>query len=477
MNASCNRALTLPRLTLAFLIILAIYLFRDSWIPADSPYSIHAPVPQPDVQQSDTTAEKTSDSVKKPQDDDCRSMPGADNVLILLKTGATEIYEKLPTHFMTLFKCAPHYMIFSDLAQDYADFPIRDAIAPVSKQFREQHEDFTLYRKLQQYQREGQDTSKLKGGEGWNLDKWKFLPLLFEAFESAPPNIDWFFMMEADTSVSWTNLLQWLNTMDASDPIYAGSQNVIGGTEFAHGGSGVLLSRQAAKQLQEARDQEGKEKYNKRWEETTSSSCCGDEVLARALLEADVPMKPAWPLIQGETVATVDFTKNHWCTPAITWHHVTPLEIDALWQFQADWTEDHGWDTPYLFRDIFDHFIDSHITFNRHAWNNLSQDRKLVARSIASDDDIDISRLSQLEQKAVESESGCEAACARDLHRKCVQWMFSPGRCYLGQVVRFGKTDEREGESWISGWNSQRVAKHKAQLGTCKKVDWKDGES
>ena len=467
----CNRALTLPRLALAFLIILAVYLFQDSWastlklgLATSDSHHGDDQIPVPDPVSSD---------IIQTHNDNCRNVPGADDVLIMLKTGATEIYEKLPTHFVTLFKCAPHYMVFSDLAQDYADFPVHDAIAPVSKTFREHHRDFKLYRKLQQYQHGGQDTSKLKGDRGWDPDKWKFLPMLFEAFEDAPSHIKWFVMMEADTSLSWTNLLQWLKTMDPDVPYYLGSQNFIGDTAFAHGGSGIAISRQAAIQLQAQRDEEGKEAYNKRWEDITSTSCCGDEIVARALLEASVPMTMAWPLIQGETVSTVDFTDNHWCSPPITWHHVSPIEIDALWQFEADWVDDHGWDTPYLYRDVFASFIDRHISVNRYAWNNLSQDKKLVAPSIATSEDLDFTSLSELEQNAVKSVSACEEACTRQPDESCLQWMFTPGRCYLGDVVRFGKTDEKGGTTWISGWIPERVKSYKEELGSCSVVNWR----
>ena len=469
--SSCNRTLTLHRLTIAFLILLAIYLFQDSWVSARSRHTVITPTTSPNTNKPHIPTYKASQAGT--HDESCRNVPGADNVLVILKTGATEIYEKLPTHFVTLFKCTPHYMVFSDLAQDYADFPIRDAIAPVSKQLRNGHEDFRIYKKLQQYQREGQDMGKLKGESGWNLDKWKFMPMLFEAFEAAPPQIEWFFMMEADTSVSWTNLLQWLKTMDPSQPYYLGSQNSIGGTTFAHGGSGIVLSRQAANQMQAKRSEEGKEAYTKRWEDETAASCCGDETLARALLEANVPLTMAWPLIQGETIATVDFTKNHWCTPPVTWHHVAPLEIDTLWQFGADWVADHdGWNTPYLYRDIFAHFIAGHISVTRHAWNNLSQDKKIVAPSLATQDDPVFADLGDFEQRAVESSSACDETCERQPQGQCVQWMFTPGRCYLGAVIRLGKTDERESERWVSGWIAERVEGYKERMGDCGKVNW-----
>lgn len=467
-----NRALTIPRLTVAFLIILAIYLFRDNIVPSTPAYP--TPAEQHKTTHDEVPTSKTSNDdldLIKTHTESCRSVPGAESVFILLKTGATEIYEKLPTHFVTLFKCTPHYMIFSDLAQDFADYPIHDAIAPVSKHFREHHEDFELYRKLQQYQREGQDMGKLKGGGGWNLDKWKFMPMLFQAFEAAPKEVDWFMMIEADTSVGWTNLLQWLKTMDPNKPWYLGAQNVIGDTTFAHGGSGVVLSRQSAKQMQDVREKEGREAYDQRWEELVSTSCCGDEVIARALMEADVPMTPAWPLIQGETVATIDFTENHWCTPAITWHHVAPIEIDAMWQFQADWVDDHGWQTPYLFRDVFAHFLERHIAVNRTSWNNLSQDRKFVSEHLQTGMEEDYSSLKDFEKQSVESEDLCAQACIKQEDKQCIQWMFSPGRCYLGNVMRFGKSDERESEHWVSGWVPERVESYKKRFEKCE-VRW-----
>ena len=119
---SWNRTLTMHRLTIAFLILLAIYLFQDSWLSAKSRQNILASTKQPDTDEPHIPIEKASHAVDTITED-CRNVPGADNVLVMLKTGATEIYEKLPTHFVTLFKCTPHYMIFSDLAQDYADFP------------------------------------------------------------------------------------------------------------------------------------------------------------------------------------------------------------------------------------------------------------------------------------------------------------------------------------------------------------------
>lgn len=471
MSSSSSRGLTAPRLAVIFCLILAIFIFRDSWLPEVKEHANSVVYTSSPLSLTDDTRPTGIVQRKKPSED-CRNAPGADNVMVVIKTGATELYEKLPTHFVTLLKCTPHVLIYSDLAQTFADTPILDAIAPVSTQFKEHHPDFELYRKLQAYQQSGQDMSLLKGDGGWNLDKWKFLPMMHEAFAKAPEQINWFVYMEADTSVSWTNLLQWLNSLNPKKTYYMGSQNAIAGSFFAHGGSGYVVSRAAAEQLASRRETEGPAAYDDRWEDITSSACCGDEIVARALREVGVGLTGAWPLIQGETVSTIDWTKKHWCAVAVTHHHVTPLEIDALWQFQMDWVDAHGWAKPYLHSDLFEHFISRHVSVTRQNWNNISKDKKIVLPSLAGPKDVDFTTLEPFEQKAVESQEACEAVCRQLPAEQCIQWMFAPGRCYLGKVVRFGKSDERESEHWVSGWLGERVEEYRESFEGCRTIKW-----
>lgn len=137
---------------------------------------------------------------------------------------------------MTLFRCSPHYLIFSDLALTLSDYPIHDALATVRDSTKNHHEDFEIYRKLSEWHGEGQNLAKLKGRKGWDLDKWKFLPMMHETYRMSPTGIDWFVYIEADTSLSWSNLLYHLRTLDPSQLVYTGAQNLIENTEFAHGG-------------------------------------------------------------------------------------------------------------------------------------------------------------------------------------------------------------------------------------------------
>ncbi|KAK3117679.1 hypothetical protein LTR53_000707 [Teratosphaeriaceae sp. CCFEE 6253] len=405
--------------------------------------------------------DRTSNSAES-----CRQIPGADKVLVLVKTGASEIYQKLPGHFLTTFQCLPNLMIFSDLEQLLGGIQVHDAVAPVTQSTRDSLPDFRLHDDIAQWAREGQDIGKLPSG--WSLDKWKFLPMLHHAFDTASQAIEWFVVIEPDTSLSWLNLLLWLKTMDPQQLYYLGSQNNLGATTFAHGGSGIVISRGAADKLRAARQNTGAgiQAYDRRWEEATSDVCCGDVVVAMAFLEAGIAHTPSWPLTQGENMNTIDWTRRHWCAPAVTWHHVNGKQVDTLWAFQNDWAKAHGWQTPYLFRDLFEHFIQPHIGVNRSSWNNLSNDRQYRS-------DGDLGGLEQFERDAIKTPDACATACARLQHPEadCVQWMWTPGACHLGKDLRFGTSDEQEDRHWTSGWMPERLQRFKEDLAGCE-VTW-----
>lgn len=358
MATSSAGVFNASKLAIIFALVCSLYLFRDIWLPSTLSTPVHATATSTPQSSALAETELTLNHTASTQDAaNCLNAPGADRVMIVLKTGASEIYEKLPTHLITLFRCTHHYLIFSDLPQTYSDYQIHDALDTVSDAYKNDHQDFEFYRKLQKYHREGQDVAKLKGDKGWNLDKWKFLPMMHESYRLASPDVDWFVFMEADTSVSWTNLLQFLRRMDPKQPLYLGAQNVVGPTTFAHGGSGFIISRAAAKKMEDRRKNMGVRKYDDRWELSTSRSCCGDEVVARALMEVDVDLTPSWPRLQGERVHTLDWTEGHWCTPAITWHHVTPSQLDSMWRFQNEWVKENvsllePWDEMGLDTDI-----------------------------------------------------------------------------------------------------------------------------
>lgn len=282
---------------------------RDSNSQATAGYSVHTQLPH-------------SGSQHPP----CRNIPGADDILLVLKTGATEIYDKLPAHFLTTFRCTKDVLLLSDYEQDIGAHHVYDILADISSDIVNQHPDFQLYREQQQWGKELQETLELTGG--WNLDKWKFLPMARKAYEEYPDK-KWYVFTEADTYMVWTNLLAWLDRLDHTQPLYLGGRSFVGKLPFAHGGSGFVLSHTALQRLNEM-----ELIHEKAWESKVPTFCCGDAVLAAALQEANVNLTQCAPAIQSDPPNTITWTRERWCTPALSWHHVTGAEVDALWEFE-----------------------------------------------------------------------------------------------------------------------------------------------
>lgn len=47
----------------------------------------------------------------------CASFPNTDGVLLVMKTGATEAFDRVPTHLLTTLSCLPDFLIFSDMVR------------------------------------------------------------------------------------------------------------------------------------------------------------------------------------------------------------------------------------------------------------------------------------------------------------------------------------------------------------------------
>jgi hypothetical protein len=45
----------------------------------------------------------------------CRNFPNMDKIMLVMKTGATEAFDKLPTQLLTGLQCIDDFLIFSDL--------------------------------------------------------------------------------------------------------------------------------------------------------------------------------------------------------------------------------------------------------------------------------------------------------------------------------------------------------------------------
>jgi hypothetical protein len=283
----------------------------------------------------------------------CPQSELADDVLVVLRTGATESRQKVPVHFQTTLRCVPHFVILSDLDEEIEGHAVHDVLGGhggVTEKRRNEHDDFKLYNQLQKHGRQNVDSQRIimaesgsnkgdylnTGNEGWKLDKWKFLPMIDRSFEEMP-NAKWYVFFEADTFLGWNNLLEYLANFDPSKPYYIGKHLYINDIEFGYGGAGFVLSNPAMRKVIEQRSMRVRD-----YEDFTATHWVGDCALGKVLEDAKVPLHRAFPHFQGDSPATLDpatskIDRNAWCFPVITYHHVSPSEISDLWHFEQSW--------------------------------------------------------------------------------------------------------------------------------------------
>jgi Fringe-like len=282
----------------------------------------------------------------------CMAFASGENVVVMVKTGASEAAEKVPAQMATTLRCAKHVLHFSDLEQDIGQYHLHDALDNVPASFVENNPEFDLYKKQKALWRDKGDISELRGAKdpesphklaAWTLDKYKFLYVLEKTWVQKP-DMDWYVLIDADSYIFWPTLLTWLSTMDPTKKSYFGSGVFIGEDLFAHGGSGIVMSRAAVYEIVVAHQGTAA-----RWDLDMRAKCCGDLVLGLAFKEFGIELQNARPFMSGETPSTLPFgpgTPEYMCTPALTMHHLTPADMRELVEFERRRLRDSVCDLP-----------------------------------------------------------------------------------------------------------------------------------
>lgn len=297
----------------------------------------------------------------------CREVRGAQDTMLIVKTSKAEMPDKLPPHLATLLACAPNVAIFSDHAGTVDGHTIYDALDTVNATLREKYDEFREYAKMRANAGYIPSTEKAK-----KLDKWKFLPMVYKAYKMRP-SLRHYLFIETDTTLSWTNLLQWLERLDYRIPYYSGAPMFHGSTKYAQQGSAILLSFGALRLYAKAYE----ERYTQAWESHIGAECCGDILLATAMTASHVEFTGSFPMLQGEAPGTLDWTERHWCTPIVSWHGMNAEEANSLWDSQLKWTKKYGWEAPYLARNAFEEFVLPQLAEKKDDWDNVSSDTKI----------------------------------------------------------------------------------------------------
>ena len=457
-------------------------------------------------------------------DPPCKRLRGADDVLVIVKTGATESRWKLPAHLTSTLTCVPHFTVFGDLEETVAGQPVHDALDETTSTIKYTSPDFELYREQLEAQRRGRkdftgflDSTETRGhtedvaldkeeGRALVLDRWKYLPMLEKALERRPM-AKWFVFIEADTALYWSNLLQWLGQLNEKKEWYLGGQATVdsGQTAFALGGPGYILSnkalRAAVEQLQTER---------RRFDRMILSESRGDVVLSKLLAEVQVPLTPASQMFQPHTPASLGYTKHNWCAPVMTFHGLDRDELHRLWDMEQRRLGESN--SPTLHRDVFHALVSPFITTHPTAkqWDNLSGDRVLPPPEDPSSTNprarvspsptftrpiTPMQSLSVRQSQAWISPDACAEYC--EAETECLQWSYrGDGTCAINFSVKLGykqsqdiavrdvageghdfvtvgkrKRKRKKGEKLISGWMMDRIDERKRRWEPCE-VKW-----
>lgn len=262
----------------------------------------------------------------------CSNLPGADDIVLLLKTGVNEVPEKLPVHLRTTLQCASNTLVFSDVEQEFEGVQIHNALSHLPEYLEKRDTDLAHYTALQEAYKNGTaDTMGRKAG--WKLDRFKYIPMLQRSY-AAHKRAKWFVFIETDTALIWSNLVSWLGRMNPDKPLYMGSP-VAGGnnTWFAHGGSGFVVSRGAAKLMADAPEKKLRKYF--RW---NAKDCCGDSAMANAFKDLGLLITDAYPHSNGETPGTMENYHDVWCHAPVFFHHMDSHNVELIHDFDQEYS-------------------------------------------------------------------------------------------------------------------------------------------
>ncbi|KAF4426654.1 hypothetical protein F53441_14103 [Fusarium austroafricanum] len=439
----------------------------------------------------------------------CDGFPNTDSIMLVMKTGATEAFTKLPAHLLTSLQCLDDYLLFSDLDQQIDKYQIYDVLKDVRDDVRKGRKEFDLYKAQvdcpisQQY-----CTADMK--EGWNLDKYKFLHMVEKAWEMRP-NKEWYVFAEADTYVFWSNLVWYLrNRVNGTETPYVGSVAMLKGKPFAHGGSGYVIHGDTMRKMAQIPDLAHK------YDMMATHECCGDYLMSLAVLETGKKVKQAHPMFNGEKPVTLPFGNNHWCEPLLTMHHMNPEEVSDAWHFEQT-RQKQGF---VQIREMYHQFWAPQLVQEHEDWDNLSDDVCYIgfgpeAQAKATDHQRKRQRKENeknaVEQHAHRSKEHCSMVCEsenlditeddyyslkddkerndmirsrysqkkgdKEWHagRRCFQWRYHNNVCCIARSFKRGKPhkEQKQEEKWTSGWFVKGINDWIDAKGDCT-PKWKD---
>ncbi|KAH6716806.1 hypothetical protein BKA61DRAFT_477275 [Leptodontidium sp. MPI-SDFR-AT-0119] len=393
----------------------------------------------------------------------------ASNIVIAVKTGASEASEKIPTLMQTSLRCAKNIFFFSDLEQDIGPYHLHDVLVDISPEVKKLDGAFEFYRLQQEAWRRDGNVNSTKGMKdlkspndlaAWTLDKYKNTHILEKVWEFAPDK-EWYIVIDADTYIVWSNLLHWLPSLDSAKNMFLGSVAFIGSTGFAHGGSGTVFSRSLMYDYAVTHNGTAA-----RLDSKIHNLCCGDVMVSEALKEYGNDLINIQPEFSGQKPGTIPYYTDYWCQPSLTMHHYNAEDMKAFHQFESD-RENKS--IPLTWAEIFGRLVRDQLQSMpamQEDWDNYSSVVDVGSGILYEG----------VKRSTTQNFEECAATC--EANSECVQCAFDGEACYWGKAIRLGeRTMPKDGKRWRSGWNQTRILDWISKQRRCDIVkfpDWRE---
>lgn len=366
---------------------------------------------------------------------------GADEIVVVIKTGATEALSRMPIQLATTLTHTPNYLLFSDHEQMIGHYTIQDSLDESNSEAIQNWSDFQLYRDLQQYIRQNQSAEHLDLQGGWNLDKYKNTHMMVKTYRQRP-DAKWYYFMDADSYVMMGNLVAFLRGLDHNDRFYMGSATQLNNLPFGHGGSGYILSQGTMKAVLGEN-----KKLDQKYEELAKNSCCGDYVVAQALHDHGIKIRNIHPHIQGNTHYDIQFDQRRMCMPILSLHHMTTTDINTIWEYEKVRARPG---TYLLFADMFEHFIDPHLKESLSEWDNMEGGEGDVM-DLPEDNHANGTEPTPYFER-------CKRVCVA--RRQCISYRIHGEECRVSNSLTLGQRAPmtwNDRKTFQSGWIMDRV--------------------
>ncbi|KAK0544124.1 hypothetical protein OC846_006175 [Tilletia horrida] len=434
---------------------------------------------QPDLDKIKQTAQTTLGKIThKPEDQSKTELnqypwtgagkihPLAKDSVLMIKTGHSVIYDRVPMHLVWPRPDIPKRFVYSDVALEIGNHQVIDALANASSYVKGKGE-YKEYLRLNNLFRNHAPISS--SHDGWMLDKWKFAPMSAHAWRNNR-DAKWFVTIDGDTYIFWGTLMRWLATFDHTKSVFVGYDEIGYGAikyYFAHGGAGYAQSQKLMDDIflndPEGTKLEAQSDFN--------SWPCGDcayGVVIGRLPNRGKHLDAGGDLFQHDGYDILIFRKRLWHSYLISLHHNSASNLMDLREFEEkllptlpEWDGVRYCDlwegfSPEFLRKPYAEYKAALQSNDSAAVTHL---KKSVVREGWKSGDVDKESCDWncAKEKGVTFDvAHCEKFC--EDNPKCFGWLMSSNDCTLSiNGWRVGHPAPAN-QQWTSGWRLDRIA-------------------